>query len=198
MKHMLRHFQKNDYRLYEYMIKVGKLYKIKKDRPANYFHRLCKEIICQQLSNKAGDAIHDRFLKLFSRRLIRPLDVLKLSHETLRGSGISNAKARYIKNLAEAIINKTLPITKLDAMTDEEIIVALTKVKGIGRWTAEMFLIFVLGRENVFSHGDLGLKKGLIKVYGFKKEPARKRVEKIVGRWSPYKSYASRVLWECL
>ncbi len=198
MKHILRHFQKNDPRLYEYFIKVGELYEIKKDKPANYFHRLCKEIICQQLSDKSGDTIHDRFRKLFPKRFVHPSDVLQLSHEMLRSSGMSNAKTRYVKNLAEAIVNKTLPIIRLDKMNDEEIIVELTKVKGIGRWTAEMFLIFVLGRENVFSYGDLGLKKSLMKIYGFKKEPLKKTVEKIVARWSPYKSYASRILWESL
>ena len=83
-------------------------------------------------------------------------------------------------------------------MQDEEVIVELTKVKGIGRWTAEMFLIFTLGREDVFSFGDLGLKKGLMKVYGFKKEPTKKQIEKIVKNWSPYKSFASRILWGSL
>jgi DNA-3-methyladenine glycosylase II len=80
-------------------------------------------------------------------------------------------------------------------LTDREVITELIKVKGIGPWTSEMFLMFVLGREDVFSHGDLGLRKGIKKIYGFKKDPTKKQTEKIVSRWSPYKTYASRVLW---
>jgi len=129
---------------------------------------------------------------------MQPFDILSMSHGQLRATGMSNAKARYVRNLAEEIVHGDLPISSLDSMTDEEVIDKLTKVKGIGPWTAEMFLMFTLGREDVFSFGDLGLKKAIIKIYGFKKDPARKQIEKIISRWSPYKTYASRILWASL
>lgn len=198
MKKILNHFKKNDPILYSYFCKVKELKPIKKDRPENYFFRLCKEIICQQLSNKAGDAIFNRFQKLFPAGLVQPLDILSISHDRLRATGMSNAKARYVRNLAEEIIHGTSQIFHLDAMYDEEIIKDLTKVKGIGPWTAEMFLMFVLGREDVFSYGDLGLKKGIMKIYGFKKEPTKKQIEKIITKWIPYRTYASLILWASL
>src|SRR3989338_3828179 len=196
-KKILNHFRINDLVLHSYALQV-RLSPIKKDSPENYFYRLCREIVRQQLSDKAGEAIFGRFQKLFPNEIVTALDILSISHERLRGSGMSHAKARYVRNLAEAVIHGDLPILHLDLMADEEILKTLTKVKGIGPWTAEMFLMFVLGRENVFSHGDLGLKKGIIKVYRLKKDPTKKQVEKIIKKWSPYKTYASRILWASL
>lgn len=198
MNKILNHFKKNDPILYSYFCKVKILEPIKKDKPHNYFFRLSKEIICQQLSDKSGDAIFFRFKKLFSNSLVSPLDILSISHELLRSVGMSNAKARYIRNLAEKIMHDDLQIHHYDRMADEEVIKDLTKVKGIGPWTAEMFLMFVLGREDVFSFGDLGLKKGIIRIYKFKKEPTEKQIEKIITRWTPYKTYASRIIWASL
>ena len=111
---------------------------------------------------------------------------------------MSHAKARYIRNLAEQVTNRGIQIQQLDAMTDEEAIAELTKVKGVGRWTAEMFLIFALGRNDVFSYGDLALKKGMQKIYKLREEPSPKRVEQIIQKWSPYKTYATRILWASL
>jgi len=198
MKQTLQHFKIKDPRLHKYALKVKKIDLIKKKRPERYFYRLCRDIVGQQLSGKAAETIFDRFEKLFPGGIIQPLDILLISHEKMRSVGMSNAKARYVRHLAEAFLNEGLSLLQLDSMQDEEVIVELTKVKGIGRWTAEMFLIFTLGREDVFSFGDLGLKKGLMKVYGFKKEPTKKQIEKIVKNWSPYKSFASRVLWGSL
>lgn len=196
-KKILSHFKINDPILHSYALQV-KLPPIKKDSPENYFYRLSREIVRQQLSDKAGEAIFSRFQKLFPNGLLTALDILSISHEQLRASGMSHAKARYVRNLAEAVIYGDLPILHLDLMADEEILEVLTKVKGIGPWTGEMFLMFVLGRENVFSHGDLGLKKGIIKVYKLKKDPTKKQVEKIISKWSPYKTYGSRILWASL
>lgn len=197
-KKIHNHFKNNDLILYSYIKKIGKLDPIIKDKPNNYFFRLCREIVCQQLSGKAGDAIFSRFLQLFPKGRVEPSNVLTISHEQLRRSGMSNAKVRYVKNLAEKIVNENFQLHTLDVLSDTEVVEKLTKVKGIGPWTAEMFLMFVLGRENVFSFGDLGLKKAIVKMYGFKKELTRKQVEKIISKWSPYKTYASRVLWESL
>jgi len=196
-KKIIDHFKKHDPIIHSYALQV-KLSPIKRDSPNNYFFRLSREIVRQQLSDKAGNAIFGRFQKLFPNGLVTAIDILSISHERLRKSGMSHAKARYVRNLAEAVIHGDLPILHLDLMADEEILKTLTKVKGIGPWTAEMFLMFVLGRENVFSHGDLGLKKGIIKVYRLKKDPTKKQVEKIIKKWSPYKTYASRILWASL
>ena len=192
------HFKNCDPVLYAYLVRIPKLEKIKKDQPDNYFGRLCREIVCQQLSDKAGDVICSRFQKLFGQKIILPADVLALPHEKLRAAGMSNSKVRYLKNLAGEIVNGNLPITRLDKMTDQEITSTLTKVKGIGPWTAEMFLMFTLGREDVFSFGDLGLNKAMQKIYGIKSDLSKKRAEKIISKWSPYKSYASRILWASL
>lgn len=197
-KKILNHFKKNDPTIYSIAIKIGELETIKKDKPENYFYRLCREIICQQLSDKAGESIFNRFKKLFSKELVKASNIISIPHERLRSSGMSHAKARYVRNLAEAIINGNLPILNLDSMTDEEILETLTKVKGIGPWTAQMFLMFTLGRENIFSHGDLGLKKGMMKIYKLKTEPTKNQIEKIISKWSPYKTYASRILWASL
>jgi len=198
MKEILNHFKKNDPILYSYFLKIGKLEPIKKDIPRNYFSRLCKEIIGQQLSDKSSEAILSRFNILFSNRCARPSDVMSLSHDKLRATGMSHAKARYVRNLAEAITKGDIRTADIDSMTDEEVIAELTKVKGIGPWTAEMFLMFVLGRKNVFSFGDLGLRKAMRNIYGFKKDPTKKQMEKIIAHWSPYKTYGSRVLWHSL
>ncbi len=215
MKQIIDHFRKNDPLLYPYFRKAGKLRPVKKDRPSNYFSHLCKEIICQQLSDKAGDAILARFIKLFPNyppshkasegyppssadKLVQPSDVLSIPHEKLRSCGMSNAKANYVRNLAEAIIHGDLAIFHLDSMTDKEVIEELTKVKGIGPWTAEMFLMFAMGRKDVFSYGDLGLRKAIRKIYGVKKDPTKKQMEKIISAWSPYKTIACRILWASL
>lgn len=197
MKKIIEHFKKNDPLIFSYFLKI-KLPSIKKENPRNYFFRLCKEIICQQLSGASGDAIFFRFEKLFPGGRPEPSTILDKTHEQLRNTGMSNAKARYIRNLAEKINDHELKTYLLDNKTDSEVIKELTKVKGIGPWTAEMFLIFVLGREDVFSFGDLGLRKAVGKMYKFRSDPTEKQIAKIISRWSPYKSYASRILWASL
>lgn len=192
---IVRHFKQHDPRIYSSIAKIAPIDDVQKAPPRTYFMRLTKEIVYQQLSDKAGHAIYKRFVGLFPRRAITPQRVLNTPHETLRSSGVSNAKAQYVKNVADAFDKKTLPYHNFLHMTDEEVIAALTTIKGIGRWTAEMFLMFTLGREDIFSFGDLGLKNGMKKIYGFKKEPSKARVEKIISPWSPYKTYGCLVLW---
>jgi DNA-3-methyladenine glycosylase II len=198
MNKILNHFKINDPDLYNYILKIESLKPIKKDIPNNYFYRLCKEIIGQQLSDKSSSAILSRFNSLFSNTPPKPSNVLVISHDQLRATGMSHAKARYVRNLAETIDQGDLHISQLGSMTDGEVVMELTKVKGIGPWTAEMFLMFVLGREDVFSYGDLGLKKGIKKIYGFKKDPTKNQIDNIISRWSPYKTYACRILWMSL
>ncbi len=194
-KKVLRQWKLNDPVLYTVACKVGMLQPIKKEKPENYFFRLCREIICQQLSNKAGDTLVSRFKGLFTEIPVTSRSVLAISHDRLRSSGMSHAKARYIRNLAESVESGELSFSGFDSMTNEEVSKKLLRVKGIGPWTCEMFLMFVLARDNVFSHGDLGLRKAIRKIYKLHRVPSKKRIEQIVSKWAPYKTYASRVLW---
>ena len=118
--------------------------------------------------------------------------------EKIRSTGPSWSKVSYIKNIARAVVSGNLDLQKINEKSDEDVIVELTKIKGIGRWTAEMFLMFTLGREDIFSYGDLGLRKGIMKLYGYKKEPTVKQMEKLTNRWKPYRTYAARILWRSL
>ncbi len=170
-----------------------------KHRRANYFRSLVEAIISQQLSNKAADTIILRFRKLYKGvPFPRPEQVLLMSDETIRGAGLSYSKICYIKEIAQTIVSGSLNFRRLRLKQDEEIISELTKIKGVGRWTAEMFLIFTLERPDIYSHGDLGLRNAIIKLYKFKNPPTVKQVEKIIAKWSPYKSLASRYLWRSL
>lgn len=171
-----RHFKKKDPILFSYFNKIELIEELKADLPKNYFFRLCKEIVGQQLSGKAGRAIFNRFKNVFPGKIVSPQAVLAISHATLRNSGISHAKARYVRNLAESVASKELDFKNFKNLSNEGIVKKLTKVKGIGPWTAEMFLMFTMGREDVFSPGDLGLRKAIKKIYKFRKEPSEKKI----------------------
>ncbi len=196
-KKIIEHFRKNDPILYPYALRIKSIDHYKNGGAKNYFLRLCREIVSQQLSMKAGETIFNRFKNLFKKGLT-PDAILNSSHEKLLSVGMSNSKARYVRNLAEAVKKGDLDLKKIDRLTDEEIKTQLVRVKGIGPWTAEMFLMFTLLRPDVFSHGDLGLRKAIKKIYGFKKEPSVRTIERIIKKWTPYKTYASLVLWHSI
>ncbi len=185
-----QHFERVDPILFQAAEKVGELEDIIPRRPSEYFSSLCREIVSQQLAGGAADAIVARFYDLFSQRKVLPSRVIAIQAEKLRNSGMSWAKARYIKDLAEKVTAGEVALSRLPRLSDEDVVLELTKVKGIGKWTAEMFLMFSLGREDVFSFGDLGLKKAMAELYG------KRKPEPIVARWSPYRTWASRVLWK--
>jgi len=149
-------------------------------KPASYFSKLCREIIAQQLASKAARAIIGRFYDLFDSKRITPDKVLAFSEEDLRKVGMSWAKARYIRDLAQKTKDREVKLHNLHLLEDKQVVAELIKVKGIGPWTAEMFLIFTLSREDIFSHGDLGLRKALYKLYRLRKPPSEKRIENIV------------------
>ena len=163
----------------------------------DYFLALCRSIVGQQLSNKVADVIWNRVLILLENE-VEPEKILATEDEELRSKGVSYSKIKYIKNLSLAVVNKEIHFEKFDDMSDEEIIKELTKVKGIGTWTAEMFLIFSLGREDVFSLGDAGLKSVIKNLYEFENEPTKLELTEISSRWSPYRTYASLYLWEMI
>lgn len=196
-KKIFDHFKKHDPLLHATALRITTFKVMRKVAPDGYFVALCDAISGQQLSGKAADAIFARFQKLYPKGITAKA-VFDTPQEKLRSVGMSNAKAKYLKNLAGAVIEGKLQLDKLNTLPDGEIIRQLTQVKGIGPWTAEMFLMFTLGREDVFSHGDLGLRKGIKKIYGFKSDPSIRTVERIIKKWSPYKTYGSFILWQSL
>lgn len=164
----------------------------------DYFFDLADAIISQQLSIKAAATILKRFVALFPAEKVTPEAVLAVDTEVMRGAGLSYAKIKYIKDLAEKTLASGIVFEQFSLMTDEEIIEELMKVKGIGRWTAEMFLMFTLQRPDVFSYGDLGLRNAMKKLYSFASEPTKEEAEKIAENWKPYRTIASRYLWKSL
>lgn len=164
----------------------------------NLFRDLLEAIMSQQLSGKAAATIFRRFLALFPKESVpKPEEVLKLSEPTLRSCGVSHQKSTYLKSLAEQITSGKLILEDLHKLPDEEVITELTKVKGIGRWTAEMFLIFSLGRQDTFSAGDLGLRTAVSRLYGIDRDD-KEKIEEVSKHWAPYRSLASLYLWKSL
>ena len=192
------HFKKNDPVLY----KAALLHAIHDvTRSPDVFGDLVHAIINQQLSGKAADTIQGRLEACLRRQAkagrggITPKRILKLSAAAMRSAGLSNAKVKAIRNVAQAVLAKKLDLENIHLEEDAKVIETLTSVKGIGPWTAEMILMFSLGRTDIFSKGDLGLRKGIMYLYGLKKMPSDKQMDKLAKLWAPYRTYAARVLW---
>jgi len=163
----------------------------------NYYESLVRSIVYQQLSGKAASIIYERFLDLFVFDIYpKPKDVLEVSIETLRSSGLSYQKVNYIRDLSEKWQDGTMNLTDIDSMTDEEISSELIKVKGIGQWTADMFLMFTLGRPDVFPFGDLGIQKGFMALTNMNRLPTQKEMERKTKKWQPYRTVAAWYLWK--
>ncbi|WP_207497302.1 DNA-3-methyladenine glycosylase family protein [Aridibaculum aurantiacum] len=161
--------------------------------------RLMASIMSQQLSTTVAQVIYRRFLELYGAKEPKPKQVLDTPHETLRSIGLSNAKANYVKNVAAFCLEHKITDKKLLKMDNEAVIELLTQIKGVGRWTVEMLLMFTLGREDVFAPDDLGIQQGIVRLYGLtpagKKELKEKMVE-IAAKWSPYRTYACLHIWK--
>ena len=164
---------------------------------ADYLYALLSNVIGQQLSGKAASTIRNRFMGLIDGELT-PEKVLQIDDEKLRGAGLSRNKAAYIKNIAQAVTEGRLTLDKLNDMTDTAIIGQLVAIKGIGEWTAEMFLIFSLGRMDVFSKGDGGLARAINNLYGNGAELSVKERITTAEVWKPFRSLASLYLWRTL
>ncbi|HEX7998110.1 MAG TPA: DNA-3-methyladenine glycosylase [Pyrinomonadaceae bacterium] len=163
---------------------------------SNPFEALARNIIYQQLHGKAAAAIHLRVLALFGKKRLAPQDILQASEESLLGAGLSRAKLAALKDLAAKTLDGTVPtLARLRRMPDEEIIERLTQVRGIGRWTVEMLLIFRLGRPDVLPVGDFAVRKGFSLVYGIKELPKPKELIQYGERWRPFRSVASWYMW---
>ena len=190
---VLKHLKK-DRKLAKVIDKIGK-YNIPITK--NPYESLVEAIITQQLSGKAADSISKKFRTIYGR-FPKPADVLNTSDTKLRKAGLSYMKISYIKDLSGKIESKQLRLASMKDLSDEEVIAELTLVKGIGRWTAEMFLIFSLGRQDVLPVGDLGLKKGIQRLYSMEDLPEKEQMEKIAQKWRPYRSVATWYLWRSL
>ena len=187
-------FLKRDPKLTKIIERVGD-YKIRKRN--NHFATLVESIISQQLASSAAEAILRRFKKLYPK-FPKPIQILNTKESLLRSAGLSKMKVGYLKDLARKIEDGKIKIKTLSKMNDDEIISQLTQVKGVGRWTAEMFLIFSLGREDIFPVGDLGLRKGVQMAFSLPQLPRPKEIEEIGMRWKPYRSIATWYLWKRL
>jgi DNA-3-methyladenine glycosylase II len=160
------------------------------------FTALVEAIVWQQLSTKAAGTIYRRFLALFPGDCPpTPTLVLAASDDALRGAGLSRGKVSFLKDLSGRVIDGRVPLDALDALPDEQVIAALTEVKGIGRWTAEMFLMFRLQRPDVLPVGDLGIVNAMKRHYRLRKTPTSDRMYRIAEAWRPYRSVASWYLW---
>lgn len=167
----------------------------------NYYQELVESIISQQLSVKAAATILKRFLTLFQNgNFPTPDDILKKNIEELRAVGLSRQKGSYIQDLALKIVEGSIGFNHLDALSNDEVVSELTKVKGVGVWTVHMFLIFCMGRLDVLPVGDLGIKNGIQKLYGLDHLPIAADIEKIAldYSWHPYESIASWYVWHSL
>lgn len=162
------------------------------------FRALVRAIISQQLSARAAATIAARVEALFPDGHPTPEAMAAISDQRLRGCGLSTQKLAYLRDLCRRILDGALPLESLDRMSDEDAIAALTQVKGIGRWTAEMFLMFRLHRPDVLPVGDLGIVKAVQKVYGLRKVPTADRLVRIGDAWRPYRSVACWYLWASL
>ncbi|MBI5019252.1 DNA-3-methyladenine glycosylase 2 family protein [Candidatus Gottesmanbacteria bacterium] len=191
---ILAHFREHDPVLFSLFTSPPK--RLTAEPPKAYFESLCRTIIGQQLSTTVADVIYGRFEALFDKKEITPKTVLNTPDESLRKIGMSGAKARFVKDLATKVANKDITLTALTTMGEQEVIATLTTIKGVGPWTAEMFLMFTLGREDVFSFGDLGLKRAIQELYKLKREPSKHYMQKLSRKWSPYRTYAALALWD--
>lgn len=167
-------------------------------RTGTHYDALVRSIVFQQLSGKAARTIHDRFRGLYPGRRVRPELVIATSDTALRGAGLSRQKIGYLRDLSARVADRSLPLAHLGRLPDDAIIEHLVQVKGIGRWTVQMFLMFRLGRPDVLPELDLGLQNAIQRAYGLRKRPTPKDVIRIGAPWRPYASVASWYLWRSL
>jgi DNA-3-methyladenine glycosylase II len=164
----------------------------------SHFEAVARAIVFQQLSGKAAGTIHRRFHGLYGDRAPEPHELLATPDETLRGVGLSRQKIGYLRDLAERVATGDVPLDHIETLGDDDAIAALTRVKGVGRWTAQMFLMFRLGRPDVLPDLDLGVQTAIQRAYRLRKRPAPKDVLRIGAPWAPWRSVASWYLWRSL
>ena len=190
-----RHLRKADEVMREIIHRVGPV-KLRLER--NRFAMLVRSIISQQISTSAARSIRQRLEELLSPGSITPADIARLKARQLRSAGLSGQKASYIQDLAGKVNSGELNLRQIGRLSDERVIEQLTHVRGIGHWTAQMFLMFSLGRADVFPHGDLGIRSAIRQAYRLDELPDRRQSEKIAEPWHPHATIASWYLWRSL
>jgi len=163
-----------------------------------HFTAITRSIVFQQLSGKAASTIYGRFAALFDDETPVPHKLIGLSDDQMRSVGLSRQKIGYLRDLAARVHSGEVPIDRLSELSDDDVIAALTSIKGIGRWTAQMFLMFRLGRPDVLPDLDLGIQKGIQRAYRMRKLPTPKRVLEVGAKWAPHRTIASWYLWRSL
>jgi 3-methyladenine DNA glycosylase/8-oxoguanine DNA glycosylase len=193
-----RHLMRSDPRMRDVIKRIGPC-RLHAAAPADPFEALCRSIASQQLSIKAAETIFRRFCELFPPDgQPTPERVMRLDDDRIRGAGFSRPKVTFIKDLAAHVLDGRLDLHGLHQHPDEEVMRQLVAVKGIGRWTAEIFLMFRLGRQDVLPADDLGLMNAVHRVYRLRKRPDPKRLRKMGELWKPYRSVAAWYLWASL
>jgi DNA-3-methyladenine glycosylase II len=167
-------------------------------RPADEYGALLRSIVGQQLSVKAARTIYERLLDLFGGTTPTPEELLAADPDALRAAGLSGAKVKYVRSLAEHVRDGELHLGSLDEMGDEAVVAELTAVKGLGQWTADMFLMFHLRRPDVLPVGDQGIRRAVERLYGLETIPDAETLERLGERWAPYRTLASLYLWHSL
>jgi len=170
----------------------------KRGRPADAYGTLVRTITGQQLSSKAAATIYTRVTALYGGRTPTPEEIIATDPQQLRDVGLSGAKAAYLRDLAEHIVDGELPIDELAELPDEKVYEVLIAVKGLGRWSIDMFLMFHLGRGDILPVGDLGIRKAIQVLYGLDELPKAAEIEQIAEAWRPYRTLACLYLWESL
>lgn len=168
---------------------------LRRERGGTHFASVARSIVYQQLSGKAAGTIHARFEAIFGGRSPEPAELLKVKPPALRAVGLSERKAEYLLGLAKDVRSGRIPLASVDEMPDHEVIETLTAVRGVGEWTAQMFLMFRLGRPDVLPTLDLGVQNAIKKLYGLRTHPKPERVATIGAQWAPYRTVASWYLW---
>jgi DNA-3-methyladenine glycosylase II len=191
----LRHIRRRDPIMRDVIRKAGP-FTMRTHR--NRFRALVFSILAQQISGKAAASIRARLVERVKPDQISPQSIARLTPEILRGVGVSPQKARYLLDLANQVVSGQLRLDRMSRMRDEEVIEALIQVKGIGVWTAQMFLIFSLGRPDVFPHDDLGVRVAIRNLYGLDDLPTKEISHKIAAPWRPFASVASWYCWRSL
>lgn len=193
----IRHLKRIDPILAKVIEEVGP-FRMHLRTEGTHFQALTRSIVFQQLSGKAAGTIFSRFNALYPDKSPTPEAVLATPDETLRGVGLSRQKITYLKDLASKVLSGELPLEDVEQMADDDLIAHLVQVKGIGRWTAQMFLMFRLGRRDILPELDLGIQNAIQRAYRKRKRPTPKDVKKIGAKWSPHASVACWYLWRSL
>jgi len=195
----IAHLQQSDPRLKQLIDRIGVI-EFTNSPPSDLLTALAQAIISQQISTSVAATIYQRLLQLYqqSDSPLTAQSLLDTPEETLRRIGISRPKIRYLKDLAEKILQGFPTLQELAMMEDEAVIQTLIQIKGVGRWTAQMLLIFYLHRPDVLAADDLGIRNAIVLLYNLNSAPDPKTIEKIAQKWQPYRSIACRYLWRSL